>query len=156
MLLGAPRRRRVLTISGKEFLPSKGAFKPIVPESIELDVQLRRWGITRKALVDLAILVGTDFNDGVKGIGPKKALKLVQDHGRIEDMPPDIRTALAGLDLDEVRGIFLSPAVSDDYTLDFGEPDRDGIMAFLVGDRQFSRERVEAALERAFPQRSLF
>src|SRR5690349_22857634 len=32
LLFGAPRLLRFLTISGKEFLPSKGAFRPIVPE----------------------------------------------------------------------------------------------------------------------------
>ena len=49
-----------------------------------LDRLLDGWGITREGLVDLAMLVGTDFNEGIKGIGPKKALALVQRHGRIE------------------------------------------------------------------------
>src|SRR5687767_3138806 len=71
LLFGAPTLVRFLTISGKEFLPSKGTFKPIVPETIELERLLHGWGITREGLVDLALLVGTDFNDGIKGIGPK-------------------------------------------------------------------------------------
>ena len=78
LLFGAPRLVRFLTISGKEFLPSQGTFRPIVPETIVLERLLEGWGIDREALVDLAILVGTDFNDGIKGIGPKKALALVQ------------------------------------------------------------------------------
>ena len=94
LLFGAPRLVRFLTISGKEFLPSQGTFRPIVPEMIVLERLLDGWGITREALVDLAILVGTDFNDGIKGIGPKKALALVQRYGRIEHMPDDIRDAL--------------------------------------------------------------
>src|SRR5204862_7904149 len=76
LLFGAPRVVRFLTISGKEFLPSRGTFRPIVPELIELDRFLQTLGITREQLVDVAILIGTDFNPGVKGIGPKKALKL--------------------------------------------------------------------------------
>ena len=78
LLFGAPRLVRFLTISGKEFLPSQGTFRPIVPETIVLERLLDGWRIDREALVDLAILVGTDFNDGIKGIGPKKALALVQ------------------------------------------------------------------------------
>ena len=100
---------RFLTISGKEFLPSQGTFRPIVPEMIVLDALLDGWGITREGLVDLAMLVGTDFNDGIKGIGPKKALKLVQQHGAIENMPDDDpaeRSAIPDA-IDEVRRIFL-------------------------------------------------
>src|SRR5204863_2858772 len=79
LLFGAPRVVRFLTISGREFLPAQGAFRPIVPELIDLPQFLAALAITREQLVDLGILVGTDFNDGVKGIGPKKALKLVQE-----------------------------------------------------------------------------
>jgi flap endonuclease-1 len=151
LLFGAPRLVRFLTISGKEFLPSQGAFRPIVPETIVLSRLLESWGIAREQLVDLALLVGTDFNDGVSGIGPKKALKLVQQYGRIETMPDDIRQA-AGDDemLNEVRRIFLQPAVTDSFTLTPSEPDVDGVVRFLCDEREFSRERVSAALERAF------
>src|SRR5437667_4863199 len=61
LLFGAPRLVRFLTISRKEFLPSQGAFRPIVPETIELDRLLDAWHIDREGLVDLALLVGTDF-----------------------------------------------------------------------------------------------
>ena len=63
----------------------------------------RRLGHHARALVDLAILVGTDFNDGIKGIGPKKALALVQQHGRIEDMPDDIRRARSAMPTPSTR-----------------------------------------------------
>ena len=160
LLFGAPRLVRFLTISGKEFLPSKGTSRPIVPETIDLDAQLERWQISREGLIDLAILVGTDFNEGVRGIGPKKALKLVQEYGRIEDMPAEIRDALdlhtpADV-LEQVRQIYRAPAVTDDYTVEFGTPDRAGVERFLCDDRIFSRDRVKAALDRAFPPQLLF
>src|SRR3954449_33582 len=98
LLFGAPRVVRFLTISGKEFLPSQGAFRPIVPELIDMPRFLTALAITREQLVDLGILVGTDFNDGVKGIGPKKALKLVQEFSTIERMPDDIRQAVGDVD----------------------------------------------------------
>src|SRR5689334_20805660 len=93
LLFGTPRLLRFLTISGKEFLPGKGVSRTIVPEVIETPSMLADYGITREQLIDLAMLVGTDFNEGVKGIGPKKALKLVKDFGSIENMPSEVRGA---------------------------------------------------------------
>jgi len=149
LLFGAPRLLRFLTISGKEFLPSKASFRPLTPELIDSARMLEHYGITRAQLIDLAILVGTDFNEGIKGIGPKKALKLVQDFGSIESMPAEIRTA-AGTAVPEIRDIFLHPEVTNEYSVTFAPPDREGIIRFLCDEREFSKERVNAALERAF------
>ena len=157
LLFGAPRLVRFLTISGKEFLPSQGTFRPIVPETIVLEQLLQGWGITRAQLIDLAMLVGTDFNDGIKGIGPKKALALVQRHGRIEAMPADIREALGEPEIvDAVRDIFLHPDVTDEFNGEQREPDLDGIVRFLCDDREFGRDRVQAAIERTFRERTLW
>jgi flap endonuclease-1 len=149
LLFGAPRLLRFLTISGKEFLPSNGTFRPIVPELIDAGVLLNHYGITREQLVDLAILVGTDFCDGIKGIGPKKALKLVKEFGSIDQMPAEIRDAI-GPAVAEIRRIFLEPEVAEDYQTEFAKPDWDGIIHFLCEEREFSRERVTAALKRAY------
>jgi flap endonuclease-1 len=146
LLFGAPRLLRFLTISGKEFLPSKASFRPITPELIVLSTMLERHGLTREQLVDVAILIGTDFNAGIKGVGPKKALKLVQEHGGIEAMPDAIRAAVAGYEA--VRDIFLRPVVSEDYTIAFRAPDEEGVLRFLTDAREFSRDRVLAALQR--------
>ena len=150
LLFGAPRLLRFLTISGKEFLPSKGSFRAITPELVDAGVMLQHYGITREQLIDLAILVGTDFNDGIKGIGPKKALKLVTDFGSIDNMPSEIREA-AGPSVAAIREIFLRPEITGDYSIEFRRPDLDGIIRFLCDEREFSRERVRAALERAYP-----
>jgi flap endonuclease-1 len=149
LLFGTPRLLRFLTISGKEFLPSKGAFRPITPELIETSALLEQYKITREQLVDIAILVGTDFNSGIKGIGPKKALKLVSEFGSIDRMPAEIQDGL-GTQVAGIREIFLHPDVTDDYTVDFGPPDPGGIIRFLCDQREFSRERVQAALERTY------
>jgi len=154
LLFGAARLVRFITISGKEFLPSRGTFRPIEPELIDLTRFLNALHITRPQLIDLALLVGTDFNDGVKGIGPKKALKLVQDHGSIDRMPATIRDAVG--DVDAVREIYAKPEVTDAYDLQFGEPDFAGVTDFLCTEREFSRERVAAALQRAFAERTLW
>jgi flap endonuclease-1 len=154
LLFGAPRLLRFLTVSGKEFLPSQGAFRPIVPELIDLDEWLRALSITRAQLVDLGILVGTDFNDGVKGIGPKKALKLVRDYGTIEHMPESIVDSVGAFEA--IRQIYLSPDVTDSYDVRFADPQRTAIIDFLCSEREFSKDRVTAALDRAFNKPSLW
>jgi flap endonuclease-1 len=119
----------------------------LIPELIKLAENLAILRITREQLVDLAILVGTDFNHGVKGIGPKKALKLVRDYGSIEHMPQDIRSELTE-DLDQVRQVFLNPRVLENYVLKRSPPDRDGLVKFLSEERDFNKQRVERLIGR--------
>jgi flap endonuclease-1 len=146
LLFGTPRLLRFLTLTGKEFLPSKGTFRPLEPELIVTDTLLARHGISRAQLIDLAILVGTDFNQGIKGIGPKKALRLVQQHGVIESMPADIRDGVP--EFAEVRRIYLEPETTDQYEIVFNEADEDGVIRFLCEERGFARDRVLGGLKR--------
>src|SRR3990172_8979974 len=85
-LFGAPVLVRNLALSGKRKLPRKDVYVDVTPEQSDLAVALAKLGLTREQLVDLGILIGTDFNDGVKGIGPKKALALISRHRTIQ--PP--------------------------------------------------------------------
>jgi flap endonuclease-1 len=147
ILFGSPRVVRYLTISGREFLPSKGISRPLKPELIELSSFLGYHGITREQLVDLAILIGTDFNEGVKGIGPKTALKLIKRHGSLEDLPDEVRAKLPS-DLETVRNIFLRPNVTSQYSTLQRPVDEEGLLRFLCDERGFAQERVKVALER--------
>jgi len=149
LLFGAPRLVRFLTVSGREFLPSRGTFRPITPELIDLARMLDALGLTRAQLVDVGLLVGTDFHPGVKGIGPKKALSLVSRHGSIDRMPEAIARAF-GSALDQLRQIYLEPTVRDEYRVDFGRCDADAVVRFLCDEHAFGRDRVTAALQRAF------
>jgi hypothetical protein len=47
-----------------------------------------------------------------------------------------------------VRAIYLSPDVTTNYQIEFGVPDEDALIAFLCDGREFSRDRVVAALAR--------
>jgi flap endonuclease-1 len=147
LLFGAPRLVRYITIQGEEYLPSKGTARKLKPEFIELDGFMRHHGITREQLIDLAILVGTDFNDGVRGVGPKTALKLVKEHGRLEDMPTEVASRISP-NYGEIRRLYLAPDVTDDYSLDWGVLREDELYAFLCDERSFSRKRVEVVAER--------
>jgi flap endonuclease-1 len=155
LLFGAPCLVRFLTISGREFLPAQRSSRPITPELIDLQRMLDALGITHAQLIDLGLLVGTDFHPGVNGIGPKKALALVKRHGAIEHMPSKVADAF-NADLTRLRQIYLEPEVHEDYRVAFGRCDVDGVAHFLCDEHAFGRDRVMAALERAFGSQKLF
>jgi len=147
VLFGSPRLVRYVTISGKEFLPSKGVARPLIPELIELRKLLESLRITREQLIDLAILVGTDFNKGIKGVGPKTALKLIRAHGSLEGLPEQLSSAIPE-NPNQLRELFLKPLVTDEYDLQFGELNVSGLRKFLCEQRGFSPEKVELAIRR--------
>jgi len=147
ILFGAPRLVRYLTISGREFLPSKGVSRPLEPELIILDEFLSTIGLNREQLIDLAILIGTDFNEGVRGIGPKKALRLIKRHGGIEGLPAEIREKVDPR-YQEIREIFLQPEVTEDYTVEYGSIAEDEVYEFLCVKKGFSKMRVKRAIQR--------
>jgi len=147
VLFGAPRLVRYVTISGQEFLPSTGTSRPLIPELIQLRDLLEALGITREQLVDLAILVGTDFNKGVRGVGPKTGLKLIKKFENLEHFPVEYRDQLPG-EVQEIRGIFLHPKVTDDYSTKFRGLDEEGLRRFLCDERGFSTDRVDLAVKR--------
>lgn len=147
LLFGAPRLVRYVTISGKEFLPSKGLSRPLEPELISLEKLLSHHKITREQLVDLAMLIGTDFNEGMRGIGPKTALRLLRKHGRIENLPEDVKSKLP-TNYEDIRNIFLKPQVADDYRIEWGGLHERELYEFLCGQRDFSKQRVETVVQR--------
>ena len=149
LLFGAPKLLRNVTISGRKKLPSKNVYVDVIPELVELDKVLKECEITREQLVDVGILIGTDFNpDGIKGLGPKTALKLIRQHQTLEKALPHIKNAQFPHPPDSIREIFLHPDVRDDYTLEWKEPDIEGIVNFLVREKDFTEDRVRKSLDK--------
>lgn len=159
LLYGADRLIQNLSVAGRR--KKAGVLGTIVvrPEMIELKRVLKDLGITQDQLIALAMLVGTDYHPaGVKGIGPKKALALVKEH----KTPANIFKA-AGWDKhcavpwQEIFDLFKVMPVTKDYQLKFRPPDKGKVAAFLVGEHDFSAERVDktlADLHAAHGQRS--
>jgi len=149
LLYGAPRLVRNVTISGRRKLPRKPVYVEVKPEIVELDEVLETLGITHEQLIDIGILVGTDYNpEGVKGIGPKTALKLIKEHGSLENVLPNLKEAEFPVPPEKIREIFLKPKVTDNYKIEWKEPDVEGVVVFLCGERDFSEDRVRKALEK--------
>jgi flap endonuclease-1 len=149
LLFGATALVRNVTISGKRKIPRKRVYVEVVPEIMKLDHILKELEVTREQLIDVAILVGTDFNpDGVKGIGPKTALKLIKKHGRIEEVISVLENVLFPTEPQRIRNIFLNPKVTDNYKLNWKEPNIEGVVDFLCRERDFSENRVRKSLKR--------
>jgi len=133
LLFGAPFTLRQLTSSGD-------------PELMAFEATLERHGLTWEGLVDVAILCGTDFNEGIKGVGPKTAVKLIDEHG-------DLFGALESRDehiegADRLRRLFLDPAV-DDVSPDLEiSPDVDAAQRFVTDTWEVDPDEVERGFER--------
>lgn len=166
MLFGSPRLVRNLSVGGRRKLPGKMVWVEVEPEEIGLAESLAGSGLTREQLIDVALLVGTDFHPGITGIGPKKAVALIQKEGALEPLldrlcanPASASGAAeraileqqeALMDRDEVRRIFLQPAHAEvpATQLDLRPADGEAARRLMVDTHGFSPERVDAALDR--------
>ena len=149
LLFGALQLVRNVTITGRRKLPRRRVYIEVLPEIVNLTHVLKELQVTHNQLVDIGILLGTDFNpDGVKGIGPKTALKLIKQHGSLEEVVPKLSGAEFPVDPQQIRDVFLYPKVTNKYTLGWRKLDEEGVVDFLCHQRDFSRERVRKALEK--------
>jgi len=117
---------------------------------IELDKLLVKLGLTRESLVDLGILIGTDYNpDGFEGIGPKKSTttsKSIWKHR--EKYLKQLLKSPIEVDVVAIKKYFLDPPVTKNYRLEWREPDEKQVIELLVREHDFNEERVKNALER--------
>ncbi|WP_414836650.1 flap endonuclease-1 [Candidatus Nanohalococcus occultus] len=149
MLFGADRMVRNLT-SRKTRKTSSGGTKKVSVERIELGNVLEELEVSHRQLVWMGILMGTDFNpDGVHGIGPKTALKIVKKHDSLEDILEEDKVKDAEFENDPelIEEFFLNPPV-EETSYEFGEPDKDEIRNVLVEDHGFSEKRVNSGLNK--------
>lgn len=152
LLFGAPRLVRNLNITGRRKMPGSKEYRDIHIEVIELDKVLEANGLKdREQLIDLCILMGTDYNQGIRGIGPKKGLKLIKEHGTIGKALGSIDASIP--DVEVVREIFLRTEHIDEYKLEWRPPERDRIVEFLCEGHGFSEARVTAAIDRVDKRR---
>ena len=149
LLFGAPRLLRNVTISGTRKRAGTKTRVEVIPEVIELSKTLGQCELTREQLIDVGILIGTDFNpDGIKGLGPKTALKLIKQHGTIENAMPYIKNASFPVEPNCIRKIFLHPEVTDNYKINWREPDETGLIDFMSREKEFGEERIKKSLDR--------
>jgi flap endonuclease-1 len=150
LLFGAPRLVRFLAVGSSKFLPSRGRSRIVPPELLDLAENLSTLQLTREQLIDVAILVGTDFHPGITGIGPKTAVKKIREWGSLANGPEDIRAQLPG-NLEAIQAFFRDPPVDESPIPSRGLVQGDAVLRFLCDERGFSLTRVEGALRRLRP-----
>ena len=147
LLFGAKKLVRNLNTTGKRKIQNSNKYVNIEPEIIQLNEFLSENNINRNQLIDMAILIGTDFNpDGFPKIGPKTALKLIRKYEKIEEIP-DIKKELEKIDINEIRKIFLEPHVIKTDNIIHKEIEKEKLISFLCQDRDFSQQRVKNRLD---------
>ncbi len=143
LLYGTPVLIRNLMSAG-----SRRRGKIVVAERIRLDAMLEHNELSREQMVDLAIMIGTDFHPGVKGIGPKRGLALIKRLGTIEAIL-DEKNHEQIKSLNDIRSIFLEHPTSDDPIPPVSSIDEKGLKDFLIDQRGFGERRVAEAIKNA-------
>jgi flap endonuclease-1 len=153
LLFGCPLVVKNLTLSGRKKLPNKLSYDAITPELISLSDTLNSLGIDQDQLIVLAMLTGTDYNiGGIKGIGPKTALKLVKEFGSKEEnfeklFKENNWSEHFNYDWKEVFNVIKHTETTNDYKLIFRDVDDDKVVEVLCKKHDFNEERARKVLE---------
>lgn len=99
---------RHLTFSEARKMPVK---------EINYNKVLEGFGLTSREFIDLCILLGCDYCEGIKGIGPKRAIELMNSYRDIETILENIDrkkyTVPENWNYDVARQLFINPEVQD-------------------------------------------
>jgi len=153
LLFGCPLVVKNLTLSGRKKLPNKLSYDAITPELISLHDTLKALDIRQDQLIILAMLTGTDYDiGGIKGIGPKTALKLVKEHGLREE---DFESLFKEVKWDEhfdypwkqVFDVIKNTEITKDYEIKFKDVNDEKVIEVLCKKHDFSEERIRKVLE---------
>jgi len=146
LMFGSPRLVRNLSITGRRKVPGKDSYYEVEPELIELREVLEKTGIKREQLIIIGMLVGTDFNPGIKGIGPKRALDMVIKEKTLDNVLKKVEWN-TDVPAKDVFDFFMNPPADKKIEIKFGVLDPEKVSRLLVDDHEFSRERVDKVLE---------
>lgn len=145
LVVGADRLIQNVTLARRRKTVS--GFVEVHPQLIEHHKVLNDLDLDQDQLISLAILVGTDFNPGgVRGIGPKKALALVKQRKYPVEIFREVEHQL-DFNWQEVFAIFKKPNVTP-VKVKFPKFNEDRVLAILVGEHDFSEDRVVKNLDK--------
>jgi flap endonuclease-1 len=149
LLFGATNIVRNLTVSQKKKKANTLSYETIKPQKINLAENLNHLGIDNDQLIVLSMLVGTDFNiGGIKGIGPKKGLKIVREESDMDKIFKDLDwDSFFEYPWTDVFYLFKNIPTTDDYDLEWHIPDKDKIIEILHERHEFNRERIEKEID---------
>ncbi|XP_034039857.1 probable flap endonuclease 1 homolog [Thalassophryne amazonica] len=107
--------------------------------------------ITHKEFVDLCILLGCDYCDKISGLGPRRALMLIQQHRTIENVVLHINRKTHPVPplwkYQEARKLFLELPKTVAPHLIWTEPDEESLVKFLCGVKHIKEARIRHRME---------
>ena len=110
--------------------------------------------MTHEQFVDLCILLGCDYCDSIRGIGPKRAFELIKQHKNIEEILKHLDMKKYTVPKDwvykEARDLFLTPDVTaaEDVTLKWSDPQEEDIVEFMVKEKGFNEDRIRNGVKK--------
>ncbi|MFW9936374.1 MAG: flap endonuclease-1 [Candidatus Thorarchaeota archaeon] len=153
LLFGGERLLRNFAISRSKKVKDTTVTLDI--EFVSLSKFLENFKINREQLIEMGILIGTDFFPGIKGIGQHTALDLIKKYGSIENIiNQDLKVGGKEIKveksiIEDIKTIFLNPEIKTNYpTLSWRKIDYEKVEELLIEQHNFSKKRVENALER--------
>jgi len=146
LLFNSPNLVRNLTVSQKKKIPSKNIYVNVYPEIIYLKDVLEKLNLSNEKLIWLSILIGTDFNDKIEGVGPKTALKLVLENDSFEEIEKVLKekNKVINFDYKEIVDVFQNPLVSKSPEIKKSVFNKSKIENYLVDKFDFSYDRVSS------------
>ena len=146
LLFGSPLLVRNISITGRRKIPRQDRYIMIEPEEINLEETLRKLGINREKMIMVGMLIGTDFNEGIKGVGPKTAMKIVNELKTLKDLENYVYEKYQyefEADIEEIYNFFLKPPYAEvSEKLEWGGLNKERLEEILVKEHDFSEERI--------------
>lgn len=78
-----------------------------------LNTLIKDLGVTKKGFSDLCIMLGTDYNKNVRGIGPVNSLKLIKEYGSLDDIEWPGNADLSPLKIESTSNLFKVTSVEE-------------------------------------------
>lgn len=128
-------------------------------QEIHLDKVLAELELNQAQFIDLCILLGCDYCESIRGIGPKRAIELIKKHKSIDSILENLDSKYSPPEdwiYQQARNLFLNPEATDPANIDlqWKEPDVEGLIKFLCGSNMFNEERVRNGAKKLAKARS--
>lgn len=129
-------------------------------QEIHLERVLTDMELTKDEFVDLCIMLGCDYTGSIKGIGPKRSIELIKTHHTLEKILENLDTKKypppEDWNFKEARKLFYEPEITDPEGIDlkWNDPDEEGLVKFLCGDKQFAEDRIRNGAKKLFKARN--
>ncbi|MEI8364213.1 MAG: hypothetical protein WCF78_02045 [archaeon] len=155
ILFGSPHLLKNVAVSGKKKIPHKNVYVEVNPEIIHAECIYTKLNLTYDKLLWLSLLIGTDFNEKVEGIGPQTAYKLVQKYNSFEEIEAYLKEKGKSVPFNykEIEDIFRNPNITTSPEIKKGVFSRDAIENILINKAGSSSDRVKNQLDEYLKER---